>query len=77
VLFFAPEEHRRGDLLLRSWRPGDGEELNRATVSSFEHLRKFMDWARPDTSVEDSEGYVRQSRARWLLGEERTGPSTS
>jgi len=29
-----------------------------------------MEWARPDTSVEDSEGYVRHSRARWLLGEE-------
>jgi hypothetical protein len=43
VLFFAPEEHRQEDLLLRSWRPGDGEELNRATVSSFEHLREFMD----------------------------------
>jgi RimJ/RimL family protein N-acetyltransferase len=70
VPFFAPEEHRQGDLLLRSWRPGDGEELNRATVSSYEHLRKFMEWARPDTSVDDSEGYVRQSRARWLLGEE-------
>ena len=68
--FFAPEEHRAGDLLLRSWRPGDGQELNRATVSSYEHLREFMEWARPDTSVEDSEGYARQSRARWLLGEE-------
>ena len=68
--FFAPEEHRAGDLLLRSWRPGDGQELNRATVSSYEHLREFMAWARPDTSVEDSEGYARQSRARWLLGEE-------
>ena len=68
--FFAPEEHRTGDLLLRSWRPGDGEELNRATVASYEHLREFMEWARPDTSIEDSEGYVRQSRARWLLGEE-------
>jgi RimJ/RimL family protein N-acetyltransferase len=70
VPFFAPEEHRAGDLLLRSWRPGDGQELNRATVSSYEHLREFMAWARPDTSVEESEGYARQSRARWLLGEE-------
>lgn len=68
--FFPPEEHRAGDLLLRTWRPGDGEELNRATVSSYAHLREFMEWARPDTSVGDSEGYVRQSRARWLLGEE-------
>jgi RimJ/RimL family protein N-acetyltransferase len=70
VPFFAPEEHHAGALLLRSWRPGDGQELNRATVSSYEHLREFMAWARPDTSVEDSEGYARQSRARWLLGEE-------
>jgi RimJ/RimL family protein N-acetyltransferase len=70
VPFLAPEEHRQGDLLLRGWRPGDGEELNRATVSSYEHLREFMEWARPDTTVEDSEGYVRQSWARWLLGEE-------
>jgi RimJ/RimL family protein N-acetyltransferase len=70
VPFFAPEEHREGDLLLRTWRPGDGGELNRATVSSYEHLQEFMEWARPDTSVEDSEGYVRHSRARWLLGEE-------
>jgi RimJ/RimL family protein N-acetyltransferase len=70
VSFFAPEEHRDGDLLLRCYRTGDGEELNRATVSSYEHLRAFMEWARPDTSVEESEGYARQSRARWLLGEE-------
>jgi hypothetical protein len=70
VPFFAPEEYRAGDLLLRSLRPGDGTELNRATVSSYEHLREFLDWARPDTSVEESEEYVRRSRARWLLGEE-------
>src|SRR4029453_10914599 len=69
VPFFAPEEYRAGDLLLRSLRPGDGEELNRATVSSYEHLREFMDWARPDISVEESEEYARQSRAPWLLGE--------
>jgi RimJ/RimL family protein N-acetyltransferase len=70
VPFIAPEEHRDGELLLRSFRPGDGDELNRATVASYEHLRRFMTWARPDTGVEDSEGFARQSRARWLLGEE-------
>jgi hypothetical protein len=56
VPFFAPEEHRDGDLLLRPWQPGDGEELNRATVASYEHLRRFMEWPSPDTTVEDSEG---------------------
>jgi RimJ/RimL family protein N-acetyltransferase len=70
VPFVAPEEHRAGELLLRSFQPGDGEELNRATVASYKHLRTYMPWARPDTTVEDSEAYVRQCRARWLLGEE-------
>jgi ribosomal-protein-serine acetyltransferase len=70
VPFFAPEERRDGDLLLRSWRPGDGEELHRAVVESYAHLRRFMAWPRPDRTVEDSEGYARQSRARWLLGED-------
>jgi hypothetical protein len=70
VPFFAPEEYRDGELLLRCFRPGDGEELSRATTESYEHLRRFMLWPRPDTTVEESEGYARQSRARWLLGEE-------
>jgi ribosomal-protein-serine acetyltransferase len=70
VPFYAPEEHRAGELLLRPWRPGDGEEVNKATVASYEHLRRFMAWPSPDATVEDSEGYVRQSRARWLLGEQ-------
>jgi RimJ/RimL family protein N-acetyltransferase len=70
VPFFAPEEHRDGELLLRAWRPGDGEELNRATVASYELLRRFMTWPSPDTTVGESERYVRQSRAHWLLGEE-------
>ena len=29
-----------------------------------------MAWPRPDLTVEDSEGYVRESRARWLLGQD-------
>ena len=68
--FIAPEEWRDGELLLRSWLPGDGAELNRATQSSQQHLRPWMPWASPDTTVEDSETWVRRARARWLLGEE-------
>jgi ribosomal-protein-serine acetyltransferase len=70
VPFIAPEQHRDGDLLLRGLRPGDGADVNEATQSSLEHLRPYMAWATPDTTVEDSEGYVRQARAKWLLGEE-------
>jgi RimJ/RimL family protein N-acetyltransferase len=70
VAFIAPEEWRDGELLLRSYRPGDGAELNRATQSSQRHLRPWMPWASSDTTVEDSEAFARRSRARWLLGEE-------
>jgi RimJ/RimL family protein N-acetyltransferase len=70
VPFIAPEEWRDGELLLRSYRPGDGAELNRATQFSQQHLRPWMPWASPDTTVEDSETFVRRARARWLLGEE-------
>jgi hypothetical protein len=54
VPFFAPEQHRTGDLLLRSWRPGDGEELNRATVASYEHL------LRPDRGLRRHRGVTDQ-----------------
>jgi RimJ/RimL family protein N-acetyltransferase len=70
VAFTAPQAWRDGELLLRCYQPGDGAELNRATQSSLEHLRPWMAWASPDTTVEDSEGYARRSFAHWLLGEE-------
>ena len=70
MAFIAPEEWRDGELLLRSYRPGDGAELNRATQSSQRHLRPWMPWSSPDTTVEDSETFARRARARWLLGEE-------
>jgi ribosomal-protein-serine acetyltransferase len=69
VTFFAPEEHRAGDLLLRSFLPGDGAELNRAARESYEHLRPWWAGVRPDPPVEDSEAFARRSRARWLLGD--------
>ena len=70
MAFTAPQAWRDGELLLRSYQPGDGAELNRATQSSLEHLRPWMPWASPDTTVEDSEAFARRSRARWLLAEE-------
>jgi RimJ/RimL family protein N-acetyltransferase len=72
VAFIAPEGWRDGELLLRSYRPGDGAELNRATQSSQRHLRPWMPWASADTAVADSETFARRARARWLLGEEWT-----
>jgi len=70
VGFQAPEEHRSGDLLLRSYQPDDGPELQRAVVSSYAHLRTFMPWARADTTAEQSQENARRFRAIWLLGEQ-------
>ena len=67
--FQAPDEHRAGDLLLRSYQPGDGPELNRAVSSSYAHLRRFMPWARADVTEAESEELARRFRAQWLLGE--------
>ena len=60
MAFTAPEAWRDGELLLRCYQPGDGAELNRATQSSLEHLRPWMEWASPDTTVEDSEEPLRE-----------------
>jgi len=70
VGFQAPEEHRSGDLLLRSYQPDDWPELQRAVVSSYAHLRTFMPWARADTTAEQSQENARRFRAIWLLGEQ-------
>ena len=67
--FVAPDEHRAAELLLRSYLPGDGAELNRAVRQSFQHLRRFMPWAQPEPAVEQSEQVARRFRAQWLLGE--------
>lgn len=54
-------------LLLRPPQIGDGIKLNEAILESFETLRYFMDWAKAKPSVEESEEYVRQSVANWIL----------
>lgn len=57
-------------LILRPPQPGDGAELNRAIVESFEDLNKWMPWARERPSVEASEEHVRRASAKWILRED-------
>jgi RimJ/RimL family protein N-acetyltransferase len=70
--FFAPAEYRAGELLIRSYRPGDGPALQRAVISSYEHLRPWMLWAKAEQSVEESEAICRRAAARYLLNEDFT-----
>jgi RimJ/RimL family protein N-acetyltransferase len=68
--FFAPERHDAGDFVLRSLDVGDGSLLMDAVAESYEHLRPWMPWAKAQPSLEESEGYARRSRARYLLAED-------
>lgn len=68
--FFAPERHQHARFVLRSYLPGDGPLLARTLNASYEHLRRFMPWAQPQTEERDAELRVRANRARWLLNED-------
>ncbi len=57
-------------LILRPPSPGDGKELNAAVNESFTELHTWMDWAREKPTLEDSETYVRQAAADWMLKKE-------
>ncbi len=65
-IFIAPDEHLTEKVLLRSYQPGDGLELNIATLESYEHLRPWMPWATETQTEMESELLVRAFRARWL-----------
>lgn len=70
TLFLAPLEYAVDDLLIRAYRPGDGPALQRAVVASYEHLRPWMPWARPEQSVEESEAICRRFAGHYLTGED-------
>lgn len=67
---FAPERFETSEFVLRSYDVGDGPLVSDAVNSSYDHLRPWMPWAKPDQSVEVSEKLVRQFRARYLLSED-------
>ena len=68
--FFAPERTATERFVIRSFLPGDGERVNEAVVSSFEHLRPTMSWAIPEEDVVVTEKRVRMFRAHYLLDQD-------
>src|SRR6188768_1019658 len=67
---FAPERYQADGFILRSYDLGDGPVLADAINASYDHLRPWMPWAKPNQSLEDCERFVRQFRARYLLAED-------
>lgn len=66
----APERYVTDRFVIRCYRPGDGPMMAEAVNDSYEHLKTFMPWAKPDQSDEESEQLARSFRGRYLLAED-------
>lgn len=54
-------------LILKSPKIGDGIIINSAILETFDKLHKMMPWAKTKPTIEESEEYVRQAAANWIL----------
>ncbi len=70
ILLDIPAELTSERLIIRAPRPGDGPALNAAVVESLEALRPWMPWAQSAPSLDDSESYVREAAAKFILRED-------
>jgi ribosomal-protein-serine acetyltransferase len=61
--------HPRTDIILRTLTPDDAPTLFHVTREHDAHLREWLPWLDDDTSVADTETYIRGSNARLAQGE--------
>lgn len=54
-------------LLIRPPQVGDGKIVNHAVLETFGKLHKMMPWAKTKPTIDESEEYVRQAAANWIL----------
>lgn len=54
-------------LLIRPPQLGDGVAVNAGILESFKTLHQSVEWAKEKPTVEESEIYVRQAVANWIL----------
>jgi len=66
LLLDLPEEIMTERLLLRPPRAGDGAAVNEAVLESVEALQRWMPWATPIPTPEQSESWCRKSAADFL-----------
>ena len=67
--YFAPTRLDTPEFTIRAYTPGDGPALQVATVSSYEHLHPWLEWAVPDQTVEQAEALCRRFHANYLLND--------
>jgi RimJ/RimL family protein N-acetyltransferase len=74
ILLNLPIPIRTPRLLMRYLLPGEGAELNAAIRESYKELRKWMPWAEKLPTLDESETFVRQAQAQWILRQDFTLP---
>ncbi len=67
ILLDLPTPITTPRLILRSPQIGDGIIINEAILESFDQLNPFMSWAKEKPTIDDSEEFVRQAAANWIL----------
>jgi RimJ/RimL family protein N-acetyltransferase len=70
--FIAPLRYDAGEFQIGAYRLGDGGALAEAVNASYEHLRTWMPWAKPDETAELAELNVRRFIGRYFLNEDFT-----
>jgi RimJ/RimL family protein N-acetyltransferase len=66
----APARYEAQGFVVRQYDVNDGPLLTEAVNESYEHLRTWMPWAKPDQQLDESNMLVRQFLARTLLAED-------
>jgi len=67
ILLDLPMPITTPKLLLRPPQVGDGVVVNAAVLETFDLLHPVMPWAQTKPTVDESEEYVRQAAANWIL----------
>jgi RimJ/RimL family protein N-acetyltransferase len=70
ILLNLPIPIKTPRLLLRPPQAGDGVIVNAAILESYEQLHPWMPWADHKPTVEETETFMRQFQAKWILREE-------
>lgn len=70
ILRDLPDELIGERVLLRPYRAGDGQALWEAVNESREHVQPWLPWSDKHKTPADSEAFVRQSLAKWVLRED-------
>ncbi|MBT3268207.1 GNAT family N-acetyltransferase [Candidatus Poribacteria bacterium] len=66
-VMLPPDQLLMDGLAIRSYDVGDGAAHAEAVTASYDHLKEYMEWAKPRQGVAESELLCRRFRAQYLL----------